>query len=662
MRHESRRPSRARFAEYRRRRASHPDATALPEPGDRAGPRARRVRSVRALIGELWRLTPGLRGRIGVALAALTVATLIGLILPASTKFAFDYILTDNPGPAGVPAWLGLPRDPAALLWILGGAMTAASLVAVVVGTFGRWLMTWTRLVLQARLRRRAFEHAVRLPLHRVHTIRSGGLASLLREDAAGAGELLFSAVYNPLRAIIQLVGTVVILFIVDWRLVLGALALMPIIWFTHRTWINRIRPIYRDIRATRQRIDAQTTEVFAGVRVVRAFSREAGEAARFVRDTHLMARQEALVWWRSRAIEIAWALLIPVASTAVLVYGGLGVIRGTLTIGDVVMFTTYLVMLLAPLETLASTATQIQNSLAGFDRTLDLLAEPTEFVRDAGARRVGRGSVRGRVTLEGVTFRYPGAPDDTPPVLAEVSLDARPGETIALVGSSGAGKTTLCNLVARFYDPTAGRVTLDGVDLREIDLGSYRRLLGVVEQDVFLFDGTVAENIAFARPEASRDEIVAAARAADAHAFIESFDDGYDALIGERGVRVSGGQRQRLAIARAVLADPRILILDEATSSLDSESERQVQASLSRLLRGRTSFVIAHRLSTIRHADRIVVLDRGRVVEVGPHEDLWARGGRYATLLTLQLGENAADLERAGDALDPDRLSPSTT
>lgn len=597
------------------------------------------------LIRAFWTLLEGDRGAVFLALSTQAVSVVIGLAFPAATKIALDYILTDNPGPSGIPAHWGLPEDRATLLWMLGWSLVGLLGLSIVVGMWGRWQMTRLMKRVQARSRRRAFEKASRLPLHRVHQIKSGGVASLIRDDAAGAGELIFHMVFNPWRALVQLVGTLAVLAWVDWKFLVGAVALMPIVWFTHELWNRRIRPLWKDIRATRLSIDARNTEVFGGMRVVRAFARERSEAARFVASANFLIRQEMLTWWRSRTVELVWQSILRLASVGVLVYGGLEVLRGRLTIGDVMMFSAYLHMLLTPLETLAATASEMQTHLAGLDRYLDLRAEKTELAAEecegAAGRElalVTRAGVRGRVTLEGVSFRYPGGAAD---VLSGISLEAAAGETIALVGPSGAGKTTLCNLVARFFDPTQGAVLLDGRDLREIDVRSYRALLGVVEQDVFLFDGTVGENIRYARPDASRDAVRHAAQVANAAQFIERLEKGYDTIIGERGVRLSGGQKQRIAIARAVLADPRILILDEATSNLDTESERLIQASLTRLMENRTSFVIAHRLSTIRHADRIAVMEDGRIVETGSHEELLELNGRYAELLRLQTGED---------------------
>ncbi|HEV3025365.1 MAG TPA: ABC transporter ATP-binding protein, partial [Pirellulales bacterium] len=577
-----------------------------------------------------------MRLQIGFALATLTVATLLKLVPPAATKITIDNVLGGKPLTGEWAQRLNPTGDRGRLLWLLAGAVLGISLVQSLVHLWGRWHATRATKRLQAAIRQRAFEHAARLPLFRVYQLKSGGVASILREDAGGIGELVFSLLYNPWRAIIQLLGSMAVLAWVDWRLLAGSLVLLPAVYFSHRTWINRIRPLHRDIRKQRQDVDGHATEAFGGMRVVRAFGRQRSESGRFTRGNHLMARQDLHAWWWSRGVEIVWAVLIPAASAVLLLYGGTRVLAGSLTLGEVMMFLVYLTMLLEPLAVLAESATSLQSGLAGLDRVLDLLEEPREMSAAPGAITVRAHDVAGRITLDSVNFRYPGS---TELVLKDISIDVEAGQKIALVGPSGAGKTTLCNLVARFCDPTAGAVLLDGIDLRKIEVDSYRRLLGIVEQDIFLFDGTVAENIGYAARQAAADEVERAARIAHAHEFIAAMPQGYDTVIGERGVRLSGGQRQRLAIARAVLADPRILILDEATSNLDTESERLIQQGLKTLAEGRTSFVIAHRLSTIVDADQIVVVEGGQIVETGTHSELVAASGRDRQMVRQQMG-----------------------
>lgn len=598
----------------------------------------RAQRPVGVLLRSFVALLAGYERRVAVAVVTLIGATMLGLLMPLSTKIAFDYILTNNPGPTGIPAWLGLPKDPHNLLWVLGGAMVSVSLVIALLGTIGRYEITRLNKLVQADLRRRLFTHLSRLPLHKLSQMKSGGVSSLLREDAGVVGEMLFNIFYNPLRAIITLVGGLTALAIIDWRMLVGGLLLIPVIFYSHRTWVGRIRPVHRAIRQNRTSTDAHATEAFSGIRVVRGFARTPAESARFVRNNNLMSRQEILAWWWMRYVETIWLVLIPLASAGALVYGGMRVLDEGLTIGDVAAFVAYLMMLLGPIEVLVSTSATMQSGLAGFDRCLDVLSETPEFVRAPGAvpaPALDARRVRGAITFENVSFSYPSRDER---VLDSISLSVEPGQTVALVGRSGSGKTTLCNLAARFYDPTSGRVLLDGVDLRSVDVDSYRRLLGIVEQEVFLFDGTIEENIAYARRDATIEQVRSAARAANAAEFIEVMERQYETIVGERGVRLSGGQRQRIAIARAILADPRILILDEATSNLDSESERLIQSSLATLMRGRTCFVIAHRLGTIRNADLIVVIERGRIVETGTHDELRAKEGRYWEMLQVQL------------------------
>lgn len=581
------------------------------------------------------------------ALGTLSVSTLLGLVPLYGTKIVVDNVLGEKPISTELADWFALPTNPRTLLAWVAIAMVIMSVFSLVFGMWGRWQATRVSKRVTVDARRKLFDHVVRLPLHRIYKIKSGGVASVLREDAGGIGELIFSMIYNPWRAVIQLFGSLFVLIFVDWRMLLGSLALIPTVWYTHKTWVAKIRPFWRDIRTTRQAIDGQATEVFGGIRIIRGFARDRTETARFTAGNHFMARQELFAWWWMRGVDAAWGVLIPVATALLLWYGGSRVLADAalvkqgamaatqaLTVGDLVVFLAYLTALLGPIATLAQSATTLQNGLAGLDRTLDLLAEPIDMPRGDDAVQLNRTQVDGRITLTDVEFTYPGGKH---PVLRDVNLDVAPGEMIALVGPSGAGKTTLCNLVARFYDPQAGSVRLDGTDLRDLDVEQYRRLLGIVEQDTFLFDGTIAENISYGRRDATQEDIAAAARKANAHGFIVDLDRGYDTLIGERGVRLSGGQRQRLTIARAILANPKILILDEATSNLDTESERIIQASLRALMSGRTSFVIAHRLSTIASASRIVVVEDGRIVEQGTHDELMARSGRYRYMVDLQ-------------------------
>lgn len=598
----------------------------------RKAPHKPRERTALELIRAFFGMLRPYAGTMAFALGTLTIATALALIPPAATKFVVDYVLDDKPLPAAAPDWV--PRERWPLLVMITVGVFAISMVKLCFHIWGRWHATRVTKLVQMAVRKRVTDQAIRLPLHRVQELKSGGAASILRQDAGSVGDLVFGMLYNPWRALIQLIGSMLVLALVDWRLLLGAIALAPAVYLTHRTWINRIRPQFRRVRAQREEVDALATESFGGMRVVRAFSRQRAETNRIMRGNHLMGRQELHAWWWMRSVEMVWETFIPLASACLMLYGGWQVVQGSLTLGDLTMFLVYLLMLLGPLATLAQSAATFQNSLSGFDRVLDLLGEPREMATSGPTMAVKESTFEGRIVFDNVGFRYPNAESEA---LEDVSLEVEPGETVALVGASGAGKTTLCNLVARFYDPTSGRILLDGRDLCEIQLESYRRLIGIVEQDVFLFDGTVADNIGYGGRNATKADIRRAAEIANVAEFVEQLPQGYNTLIGERGVKLSGGQRQRLAIARAVLANPKILILDEATSNLDTESERLIQSSLRELLEGRTCFVIAHRLSTITHADRIVVLDGGRVVEEGTHESLMASAGRYHEMVILQ-------------------------
>ena len=493
--------SRQRYQQYRQEAAERRKTEKSPPPVH-GGPTKSTFRSRGSwqLLRSFWSLLAGHRRAIAFALGTLTVATLLKLIPPAATKITIDYVLGDHPLPDTLPAWL--PTDRRELLLALAVAVLAVSLVESLLHIWGRWHATLATKRVQVSVRRRTFQHAMRLPLHRIYQLKSGGVASILREDAGGVAELIFNLVYNPWSAVIQLVGSLLVLVWVDWRLLLGSLVLLPLVYFSHRTWISRIRPLHRDVRNQRQQIDSHATEAFGGMRVVRGFGRARSETGRFTRGNHLMARQEMHVWWWNRGVELVWEILAPLASAALLVYGGWSVLDGHLSVGDLMMFLFYLVMLLAPVAVLANSATVLQNNLAALDRVLDLLEEDREMPSAPDSLHVDPAAVRGRISIQGVGFHYPGSDKA---VLEGIDLDVQPGQMVALVGPSGAGKTTLCNLVARFYDPSEGAIELDGIDLRRIVVDSYRRLLGIVEQDIFLFDVTISENVGYGARHATR-------------------------------------------------------------------------------------------------------------------------------------------------------------
>jgi len=547
---------------------------------------------------------------LGIAAAGLS------LILPWATMIVFDHVL---------PArnWAALHTFGAVLLVIL------------LVQQGLDFLRNWRTAVLNARvlfrLRQCLFEHLLHLPLHKLADMKTGGITSRLSGDVDAVSGLVQIAVLTPAVAATKIVATIGLLLAIQWQLSLAAALMLPGVVALNILYLRRVRPIYRSMRRDRAEIDGRVVETFGGIRVVRGFQREKTEALRYAICHHTVIRKNLLARFYEFCVWSGWGLLIPLAALVVVWLGGVLVLLGKTTVGSIIAFQMYLMMLLAPVSSIVRSYGEVQHALASAERIFDLLREQVDKPDRPGARPAP--TCVERIEFDHVTFGY--QPDR--PVLHDVSFVVPGGTTVALVGPSGAGKTTVTNLVARFYDPDQGAVRLNGIDLRDLRLRSYRRLLGIVQQDVFLFDGTIAENIAYARPDASREQIEQAARRANAHEFIAAFPEGYDTLVGERGVRLSGGQAQRISIARAILADPQILILDEATSNLDSESERLIQAALAELLADRTTFIIAHRLSTVVNADLIIVLDQGRVVEVGRHEELMAANGLYRAMVERQ-------------------------
>jgi ATP-binding cassette subfamily B protein len=480
----------------------------------------------------------------------------------------------------------------------------------------------------------------LRLPLPRLWDMKTGGILSRLTGDVDTTTGLLQMAVVSPAISIIRLLIAGVILLSLNWRLAFTALAIVPGVMLMSFTFARRVRPIYRSVRKDAERIDGRVGETFSGIRVVRAFRREAGELLAYLRGRHTVLRKELFAHRRELILWTSWSLLLGVVNVVIIWYGGYLNIRGGASIGDIMAFQWYTFLLLNPVWNIVNSFSELQRSLAAMERVFEVLGMEEEKPDRPGARdaplRVHE------LRFENVEFEY----HEDRPVVRDFNITVPGGSVIALVGRSGAGKTTVTDLVARFHDPTRGRILLNGSDIRDLRLHSYRDLLAIVQQDVFLFDGSVRDNIAYARHNATAAEIEDAAGRANAHEFIVRLPEQYDTFIGERGVKLSGGQQQRLAIARAILASPQLLIMDEATSNLDTESEQLIQASMATLLAGRTTFVIAHRLSTIRRADLILLMEDGRITERGSHEQLMRARGEYYAMVLRQMESAGQDRE----------------
>jgi ABC-type multidrug transport system fused ATPase/permease subunit len=591
------------------------------QPTDPSKPKSSKLTRLLAVLPDVWVLVRPRRGLLALGFVLMLVNRVAGLVLPASTKFVFDDVISGKRTQLLVPLVL---------------AVTAATMVQAGTSFALTQLLSKAAQRLIAEMRERVQRHVVRLRIAFFDATKTGALISRIMSDVEGVRNLIGTGMVDLAGGLVSAFLVFILMLrisVVMTGLTVGFLAVfVGALYFA----FGKLRPIFRERGAIQAEVTGRLGETLGGIRVVKGYHREAEESGVFARGVRRLLDNILRTLNAMAFMSLSGAMLTGLVGATIMLVGARQVLAGAMTAGDLVAYTMYLGFLVAPIMQIVAVGTQLTEAMAGLERTRELLSERPED--DDPLRTIVPGDLRGEITFERVSFAYePGKP-----VLHDISFTARPGTVTALVGPSGGGKSTLIGLVAAFHVPTQGGIRVDADDLAHVDLATYRLRLGVVLQDNFLFDGTIRDNVAFSRPDATDADVVTACRIARVDEFVDRFADGYQTVVGERGVKLSGGQRQRVAIARAILADPRILILDEATSSLDSESEAYIQQGLAHLMKGRTTFVIAHRLSTIRRADQILVLEDGRVVERGTHQGLFDARGRYFEMYTRQHGVEA--------------------
>ncbi len=591
--------------------------------------RGKRREYLREYLRWLWPHRYGVVAVFGLALLAAGLQ----MIEPLFMRFIIDRVLlkTDLDSTSRL-----------ASLHVAGLTFLAVILLSNLIGVLKDYRQRLLNVRVMLSLRRSLFKRLLHLPLPKLWDMKTGGILSRLTGDVDTTTGLLQMAIVSPAISIVRLVIAVGVLLALNWRLALMALAVIPGAMLMSYASARRIRPIYRAVRKDVEQIDGRVGETFSGIRVVRAFGREMRELFEYLCGRHTVLRKELFAYRRELILWTSWGLLIAGVNVVIVWYGGYLNIVGRGSIGDIMAFQWYTFLLLNPVWQIVNSFSELQRSLAAMERVFEVLAMDDDKPDKPGASDAPR--VVSEIQFENVEFEY----REGQSVVRDLNVTVPGGSVVALVGRSGAGKTTVTDLVARFHDPTRGRILLNGSDIRDFRLRTYRDLLAIVQQDVFLFDGSARDNIAYGRHDATDAEIEDAARRANAHEFIAKLPDQYETFVGERGVKLSGGQQQRLAIARAILANPQILILDEATSNLDTESEQLIQASMATLLAGRTTFMIAHRLSTIRRANLILLMEDGRVVERGTHEALMSLRGAYCRMVLRQMESSGQNLDEA--------------